>query len=328
MKVKVYFDSVDLSGRNTSGPHSFALRLAKQLSLMGITIADHTDYDIALVTIENSSRLNVKKPFVLRLDGIWFKPEEFLPKNTRIRECYNHADAVIFQSMFDACMVTKWFGYPKKSRVIHNGIELKHVDRIGDAILDLRNKYEKIFVCSASWHPQKRLSSNIEMYRMFKNSQVNNSCLIVMGGGDVNMDSNCVKDDIYYTGPQPQDVCLQVFAAADWLIHLAWLDHCPNVVLEALSQDTPVICTDSGGTHELLGNEGKNGIVIADSHYDFELVDYDNPPKIQMTDQYIDVSRKPSFDTSHLDIKDCAQKYLELFDELLVSTQSIDHGEK
>jgi glycosyltransferase involved in cell wall biosynthesis len=313
--MKVYFDSVNFE--SSTGPNSFAKRLAMQLSLMGVEIVDaHDNYDIALVTIEHSSRLDVTKPFVVRLDGIWFKPEEFHTRNTRIRDCYNHADAVVFQSEFDMKMVTKWFGIPRtveRNRIIRNGISLQRVDRIDDAIMRVRDEHEKVFVCSAAWHPQKRLSDNIALYRHIRKTD-KNSCLIVLGGGDVKMDRDCVRDHIFYTGPQPQEKCLQVFAAADRMLHMAWLDHCPNSVLESLSQETAVICGDSGGTKEIVG---KNGTILPDVEYNFELMDYDNPPKFKIDNDLIVNTSKLKLDLSDVSIEKCACKYFELFENVL-----------
>lgn len=314
--MKVYFDNVDF--RSSSGPNSFVRRLAKQLSVMGVEIADSDDYDVALVTIEPTSRLDVSKPFVQRLDGIWFKPEEFHTHNTRIKDCYDHATSVVFQSDFDATMIQRWFGQRQYSYTVPNGIEIKRVTQFADAILKIRQEYETIFVCSASWHPQKRLDDNIRLYKQLR-KQCPNSCLIVMGGGNVTMDPDSVKDRIFYTGPQPQEVCLQVFAAADWMIHLAWLDHCPNTVLESLSQETPVICGDSGGTHELIVNRGSillndrrisnNGIVLNDVKYNYELMDYDRPPSFPILDDLrLDLS-KQKVDIDHLSIERCALRY-------------------
>ena len=114
-------------------------------------------------------------------------------------------------------------------------------------------------------------------------------------------------DDVFFTGSMPHEVCLQVFSAADWMIHLAWLDHCPNVVVESISQDCPVICTDSGGTKEIVR---ENGIVIKESNpYNFELADYDRPYDILLPS--IDVSRL-EIDNSYLDIKTVAQKYIRV----------------
>ena len=81
--MKIYFDGVNWN--SLSGPNSFAHRLATELSAMGHTIADVSDYDVALVFIEETGKLNPVKPKVQRLDGIWFKPSEFATKNERIK---------------------------------------------------------------------------------------------------------------------------------------------------------------------------------------------------------------------------------------------------
>jgi len=114
--------------------------------------------------------------------------------------------------------------------------------------------------------------------------------------------------NVYFTGLVDHDTCLQVFAASDWMLHLAWLDHCPNVVVEALSQDCPIICTDSGGTKEIVG---KNGIIIPESkQYNFELTDYDNPYELRIPSLEL---QKIEVDNSYLDIKNVAQRYIQMF---------------
>lgn len=311
--MKIYFDNVDISGRTTSGPHSFAHRLAKQLFLLGVEVtSDPSEYDVALVTIEHTNRLNASRPTVQRIDGIWFAPNEFETRNVRIRECYGFADHVVFQSEFDKNMVTKWFGRPRDSVVITNGIEIKRVDRFIDTIVSIRESHEKVFVCSANWHPQKRLRDNVRLYRSLRKSYPS-SCLIVMGG-NFEMDRDCVRDEIFYTGPISQEYCLQVYAASDWMIHLAWLDHCPNVVCESLSQETPVICGDSGGTKEVLGRSGKNGIVLKDVPYNFELAYYDNPPQFPIPNEL--ELPKTIVDASHLSIVECTKKYIDVFEKV------------
>ena len=87
--------------------------------------------------------------------------------------------------------------------------------------------------------------------------------------------------DVIYVGHLPHDICLQVYHISDWMIHLAWLDHCPNVVVEAISQKCPVICTDSGGTKELVGNGGL--VVPETTQYKYELTDYDNPYSLDLS---------------------------------------------
>lgn len=314
--MKIYFDSVNWN--STSGPNSAVRRIAVQLAYMGHTIADASDYDIALVTIQPTNLLDKSKPYVQRLDGIWSKPQEFATKNSEIRDCYAVADGVVFQSQFDMQMVSKWFGKPntKNHRVILNGIDIKRTDVNIKTLYDLRQTHETIFVCSSNWHPQKRLHDNIELYKHLRRSCHTNSCLIVMGS---NPDKYVADKTIYYTGSQSEDVCLQVFATADWMIHLARTDHCPNVCVQALSQETPIICVDSGGTKEIVLD---NGIVLKDVPYNLELEDYDNPPRVPDLDNVkLPDSKSIKIHNDHVNIVDCANSYKELFENVLDTWQ-------
>jgi glycosyltransferase involved in cell wall biosynthesis len=162
-----------------------------------------------------------------------------------------------------------------------------------------------MFVCSSSWHRQKRLKENIDLFLKLKENYPS-SCLAVMGE---NSGYPTTHKDIFYMGAVSHEICLEVFSASDWMIHLAWLDHCPNVVVESLSQNCPVICTDSGGTQEIVRG---NGIVIPETTpYKFELTDYDRPYKLQMTSLELP---KIEIDNSYLDIKKVAQKYIRIME--------------
>lgn len=299
--MKLYFDNCDLSGSRT-GPNSFARRLAVELSNRGHVVSDPSDYDVALCFIEKTSFLDTTKPFVHRLDGIWFKPNEINIKNRTIQSTYDLATSVIYQSDFDRKMAEKWFGTKESGHVIRNGIELQDVE-ISIDILKLRESYKKIFVCSSNWHRQKRLKENIDLYLHLKAGTKESCCLVVLGN---NPDHVTAGKDIYYTNASiPHEICLQFYSAADWMIHLAWSDHSPNVVVEALSQGCPVICSETGGTKELVGT---NGLVLKEDYdYQFEAYDYDNPPAIDVT-QVIDLPTI-SVDKQSVSIKDVALEY-------------------
>jgi glycosyltransferase involved in cell wall biosynthesis len=102
---------------------------------------------------------------------------------------------------------------------------------------------------------------------------------------------------------------------ADWFLHCAWADHCPNVVCEALSQGTPVVCSEVGGTKELVGSYG---YVLKEMCSDCK--HYDHPPELDVT-QVIDLPDRHSLDYStiaDIDIKSVANNYVKLFNELLL----------
>jgi len=301
--MKVYFDNVNFS--SATGPNTFGSRLAHELSTScDVKIVGPNDnYDIFLCFIEPTHKPRNDSIFCQRLDGIWFKPEQFESHNQLIKWAYRQADGVIWQSEFDKKMTAKWWG-ERMGVVIHNGIELQKV-KIDKEAQDIKNNYDKIFVCSANWHRQKRLKENIELFQKLSSPS---DALFVMGK---NPDEKILDPRVIFTGHLKHEKCLQLYSIATWMIHLAWLDHCPNVVVEALSQGCPVICTDSGGTHEIVKN---NGAIIPElQQYEFELCDYDDPPPLNVGGKL--ASRTP-VDNSHLDIKECAQRYFNFFNLL------------
>lgn len=271
--MKLHFDNVNFN--STSGPNSFATRLAQGLWQVGVEIVDAgPDADVSLVFIEPSGRPLAKK-VVQRLDGIWFKPEEFETKNVNIKALYESADAVIWQSDFDRSMTTRWWGIPGGGgAVIHNGIEKPEPVELLSTN-DIRKAHDQVFVASSNWHPQKRLRANIELFERVSTPK---SCLIVMGASP---DCWVASPKVMYTGQLSHQTCSSIFAIADWMIHLAWLDHCPNVVVEALAHNVPVICSSSGGTKELVKDFGV--IVPETKEYVFELANYDAPPTIDVS---------------------------------------------
>ena len=300
--MKIYFDNVSF-GSNT-GPNTFAHRLASQLGLMGHDIVGHKErYDIFLCFIEPTIKPEKRCKFIHRLDGIWFKPEQFHTHNQMIKWAYDNSDSVIWQSRFDKEMTEHhWGTHP--GVVIHNGIALGKANTFQKNILSIRKSYKRVFACSANWHRQKRLKENTDLFLKLK-EKYPDSCLIVMGS---NPDHYVKHKDIFYTGSIPHSICSEVFSIADWMIHLAWLDHCPNVVVEALGSGCPVICTDSGGTAEIVR---ENGVIINESKkYQFELCDYDNPPGINAA--LIDLP-EIKVKTDYLKIESIAKKYLEVF---------------
>ena len=299
--MKIHFSNVNFS--SSSGPNSFASRLANQLVVDGHDIVGCNDrYDAALVFIEPSTKLDRNAQIVQRLDGIWFNPEQFKTHNAGIKRSYDNSDHVIWQSDFDKKMICHHWGN-KEGTVIHNGISLNKVKIADFNLTKLREKYDKIFVSSASWHRQKRLKENVQVFLQLKKKHAH-SCMIIMGK---NPDYQISHPDIFYTGQVSHDKCLEIYAASDWMIHMAWLDHCPNVVVEAISQNCAVICSSSGGTKEIVSS---NGLVIQENNpYNFELTDYDSPymieiPSIDLPDLKID--------NSYLDIKIVSRKYANI----------------
>lgn len=309
--MRVHFDNVDFNA--PTGPNTFAARLARKLFENGHEVlGDAAGADVSLVFIEPTGRPLAPR-VVQRLDGIWFKPEDFQTKNVGIRKLYERADAIVWQSLFDRRMTLTHFGFPRARRceVIHNGIDLTPVKAITiPKLAEMRAAYDKIYVCSSNWHPQKRLGANIKLFNRLRQKHPN-SCLIVLGN---HPDVRLASPHIFFSGSVSPEVYLQIYAAANWMLHLAWADHCPNVVIEALSQGTPVACSEVGGTKELVGSYG---VVLKEAPYNYELADYDNPPDIDVT-QIDDLPDRQQLEhaTADIDINNVAKRYVQLFEEV------------
>lgn len=305
--MKVHIDGVDF--RSTSGPNTMGTRLAKQFIVSGHEIVESgPDADVSLVFIQPSGAPLATK-VVQRLDGIWFSPSEFHTKNKAIKSLYDKADSVVWQSEFDRTMTSR-FWHKRSGTVIHNGIFLDPVKEITiPSLLKIRQSYELVFVCSANWHRQKRLRKNLELYSHIRETHPH-SCVIVLGS---NPDVSTPDPHVMYAGSQPQEVYMQVFAVSNWMLHLAWADHCPNVVVESISQGTPVVCSSIGGTKEVVGDFG---LVVEDEPYDFELYDYDNPPDIDIGNVTLP-ARDELGDHANIDIVDTAASYIKEFERIL-----------
>lgn len=315
--MKIHFDNVNLN--SSSGPNTFGNRLARRFFEAGHEVVlTATGADVSLVFIERSGAPLANK-VVQRLDGIWFKPHEFETKNAGIKDLYHKANATIFQSEFDLKMVTKhWnapgmWNQPGRGIVIRNGIDINPLKQINiPKLAEMRAAYDQIYVCSSNWHAQKRLDANVALFEQLRQKH-SNSCLIIMGA---HPDFRAHGLHVFYTGAVEPEVYNEVYAAANWMLHLAWADHCPNVVVEALAQGTPVVCSEVGGTKELIGGYG---LVLKEEAYNFELADYDRPPKIDVT-QVDDLPDRKILDygsIADIDIRNVADRYIKLFESLI-----------
>lgn len=309
----IHFDNVNPTLR--TGPNVFAKRLMIALSDLGHGVTpDAKDADLSLVFIEPSGR-PLCNTVVQRLDGIWSKPNEFLTHNVQIKSLYDHANAVVFQSNFDREFITKHWGSCRDNAVIRNGIKINPITTFTSSELEqLRNSYDHVFVCSANWHPQKRLKDNTNLYIQLRHKLPGKSALIVLGN---NPDYAIADPHIFYAGNVPEDVYMQIYSMANWMIHLAYLDHCPNVVLECLSQNTPVICSSEGGTKELVGDFGV--IVNEQEKFDFNLVDYDQPPSIDFSNLSCLPQKNELGQHCVIDIEHVVKRYIMLFENALSS---------
>ena len=213
-------------------------------------------------------------------------------QNQNIKRTYDLATGVIFQSSFNKALTTKYFGEHKNSIVIHNGADL---DRIKNVEPLNFNRYENLWSCASSWRPHKRLGENI---RYFLEHSGDNDGLMV--AGSVSQEDRVKNERIHYVGVLNQKQLFALYKKSKYFLHLAWLDHCPNVVVDARACGARIICSSAGGTREIAGSDA---IVIQETEWDFSPVELYSPPTMNFD------NKVNTGEDSELDMRIVSERY-------------------
>ena len=268
--MRILFDNVLFSSR--SGPNSFGLKLARALSILGHTIVEpHERPDVQLSFIQAMNRV---APIVQRIDGVWFnQAQDWRALNAPILQTFRDAEHVIVQSEFDKRLVKRFLG-DRDMTVIHNGTDVGAIASLDPLHVPGLMEVEKVWSCASSWRPHKRLAENV---RYFLEHAGKNDCLVIAGA---NPDIVVADPRVFYAGDLETTMLHQLYRSSDYFLHLAWLDHCPNVVVDARAAGCHIICASSGGTHEVAG---ENATVIVEDDWDFEPCMLYEPPRLDFT---------------------------------------------
>jgi glycosyltransferase involved in cell wall biosynthesis len=296
--------------QSNSGPNKFTRQLFKKLiSEKGFEITSQEDCEVEFCLIQQETQK--KKPMVLRLDGIYFNSEQdFRSQNAPIKFSYDNADAVVFQSEFNKKLTEAWFGVHKNSFVVHNAfLETRSLDK---TFKELHRGLE-IWSCASSWRPHKRLIENV---RYYLENAPQDSVFIIAGTGFTTEDRNKIKDlitsqkynvsskKIVFYGELQYNKLKELYAASSTFVHLAYLDHCPNVVVDAAAHGCHIVCSSTGGTKEVV----TKGTVIQEEDWDFSPVALYQPPPLDIRRKEI-ISRYRSED-------ECSTLYENIFRRL------------
>ncbi len=297
--MNIFFDNINLD--SSSGPNGFAKKLMSSLEKdfkvpVDWKFSSSKKYDVQLAFIMANFKV---APLIQRLDGIYFNTDQdYEQLNSPIHATYQAADSVIFQSDFNKKLTESYFGKHEDSHVINNGTDLQKISNIKPIESELIDKFENIWSCASSWRPHKRLEENINYFLEHAGS---NDCLIIAGE---NPDFRCEDPRVLYAGHLPWDALIGLFKRSQTFLHLSWLDHCPNVVVDARAAGCNIVCSSSGGTKEIAG---PNAIIIEEDEWDFSPIKLYHPPKL-------DFSKKASniYDID-ISIENVSKKYLDIF---------------
>jgi glycosyltransferase involved in cell wall biosynthesis len=266
--LNIHLENINL--QSNSGPNSFANKFVNYVE--ECTFDKNKEAEAHLCFIE-THKIQFEKPLFLRLDGIYVNvKQDYKRQNQNIERTYKQSQGVIFQSEFGKKLIFKTFGEHPNYTIIHNGADTRKISKTEPLKYF---KYEKVWTCASSWRPHKRLDSNI---RYFLEHSGPNDGLIIAGA--VPIDQQIQAGNIHYVGTLNQRQLFSLYKRATFFIHLASMDCCPNVVVDARACGCRIICTDTGGTREIAG---ANAVVIRDLDWDFEPLDLYNPCELDFS---------------------------------------------
>lgn len=279
--------------RPNTGKGLFMQRLAQAFPRVGVNPVHDPKKPHDAYLDYNSFKFKSNSPKFLRLNGVYIdKAKPYKKLNKQIQKEVEKATGVIYQSEFCRDMHEKYVGLLKPYKVIYNGAWKFW----GAPCYKMPNK--NIFVALARWRRHKRLK---EIRDAFKDAAIPNSELVIFN-------KEFDRSKISYT-----------LKAAKALIYLSWLDWCPNSVVEALACGCPVICSNQGGTKELIKKDC-GAVLNLDLPFDGKPVDLYNPPKIDVSK--VSVAMWDSLNWNrvserhHIDIINIATQYKDFINDM------------
>lgn len=234
----------------------------------------------------NLAKLARLKKFFFRLDGINYdllaEASEKHRANGDMLRGAKLAQGVIFQSRFSKRLFEDILGYkPPKQIIIHNGTNLDIFKRgNGEEIRHRLNIPDDafVFVTSAKWRIHKRLKSIVTSFAEFRQRHPDLKTFLLVIGEHENLN----VENVIFLQRIDNRLLPLYYSAANVYLFYSWLDNCPNSVVEAISCGLPTICTNQGGTHELVEMSHGGIVVDADEPFPFKEVELYNPPTPDM----------------------------------------------
>ena len=257
----------------------------------------------------------------------------FQYRNKHIRESIYQSNYLVFQSKFcrDLYFSHKdFFGLKrfnnKKYAIINNGIDLRHFspEKLSSSCISI--------IVSGRYRPVKRWKSALEIFKTIKSSH-SNSRIFFLGEIDLislNKMKIYAKDNnltnIYFSGKLDPSDLPKYLSKGNIFLHPAFVDFCPNSVVEALAIGLPVVYSSNGGTSELVNNAGIS--IREDFNFDFKPYNTEtlipNLDSLKYAKAIIKVYNELNFysnlakeQSKFLDINNISEKYYEVYKQII-----------
>ena len=198
-----------------------------------------------------------KDSVILRLDGIGIDTADEGKEKVKynLLNLINKSSFLIYQSDFCRSCFMNIFESLPNGKVIRNGAtELNYISSNSKKLLTkINSRFKgKFFSLAGRFASRKRIN---EVINQFNQSDIGN--LVVLS--DVPNHLMHRNPRIIYLGMIEPDSARYIISNSIALIHFDRYDWCPNLVIGAIYDRIPVICSNFGGTPEITG---KNGLII------------------------------------------------------------------
>lgn len=216
-------------------------------------------------------------PVVVNQDGVGYPGwagERIEEVNRPLRRALLAADHVLYQSEFSKRSSDLFLGEPRGAwEVLPNAVDVRHFTPA-----ERSPARGPVLLLGGDQTQAYRLELALETLRLLLASHPE-ATLLVTGRLVVPLEPLVERlglaGRVHALGEYAQRDAPGVFRRAHLLLHTKVNDPCPTLVLEAMATGLPVVYPASGGTPELVGQEGGIGVAHPDS---FER---DEPPSAE-----------------------------------------------
>lgn len=182
-------------------------------------------------------------------------------KKLLLKLAYKKADKLIFNS-YNVSEKNKWIGN-KNYAVIYNIFDIEKINKLPskEEIRKNLKLREDLFYITfvGSLVKRKGVDLLMEAFKMIKDDKLK---LLIIGRGELeNVVKRTVKEDERIDFLGYKENSLSYIKASDLFILPSFSEGIPNVIIEALACETPVIATDVDGIPEIIKHK-KNGLLI------------------------------------------------------------------
>ena len=261
------------------------------------------------------------KRVIIRFDGVGIDNSKN-PKQTKksLETILKKGNFIVFQSEFCRSFFKNEFGFLPNNNVIYNGA-YKCLSLKDHNLKKLKERLsvpieEEYFVVAGRFTGRKRIKETINCISNLKKYN-----LVVLS--NVPKNEKIFNKRIKYIGFKGSYLANQIICNSKALIHMDRYDWCPNIVVSAIANKVPVICSNYGASSELVKN---NGVIVneypKDTPHNLEGIKFVNQSKFPeelFYEALINIRNKVIYDgiSNKFDIKVCAKNYFKTFNKYL-----------